>query len=167
MIFQHLPQKQLLVLCHFFIFRQQILYNSSVDPEAKKKIQKRAERFKASLNARSSTPTLLTTIQSMVGILLQCAVNYYKLWLEWKWCVWGIWYLAWQGLMIVLEMMLINSIYTEILKIIFSLLYFLHWLLFLFVNNWLYQRDACQIEIDNLSCSEWFSIIIVVLSSLI
>lgn len=54
-----------------FISRQQILYNAAADPEAQQKIQKRAERFKACLNVqRSSTPTLLTTIRSMVGILL-------------------------------------------------------------------------------------------------
>ncbi|XP_068671889.1 leukocyte receptor cluster member 8-like isoform X3 [Montipora foliosa] len=45
---------------------QKIVYNASADPEAQEKIQKRAERFKASLNPqRSTTPSILSTIQMM------------------------------------------------------------------------------------------------------
>lgn len=53
----------------FFFNRQQIAYNTSADPEAQEKIQKRAERFKASLNPRrSTTPSVFSTLQTMVRI---------------------------------------------------------------------------------------------------
>ncbi|XP_029180659.2 leukocyte receptor cluster member 8 homolog isoform X1 [Acropora millepora] len=45
---------------------QQIVLNASVDPEAQEKIQKRAERFKASLNLhRPTTPNIPSTVNPM------------------------------------------------------------------------------------------------------
>ena len=65
-------QVQLFVHCIFS--RQQIAYNASADPEAQEKIQRRAERFKSSLNQqRSTTPSILNTLQTMVRIsFLNC-----------------------------------------------------------------------------------------------